>query len=106
MPFADDFSQCLSDAGIPIDANAVPDESVLEAGLANLSDWISSLDAEMQSVLDEITGEFAVNSGIAETNIATELGQLLSAIDEIPATIPISTFLSTAQSCLEQVRQG
>jgi len=106
MSFADAFSQCLSDAGIPVDSGAVPESSELAAGLGQLSDWIGSLTGEMQQVLDEVTGDYPVSELIAEADIAPSLAPLLRAIDALEASVPISTFLSACESARAQVGEG
>jgi hypothetical protein len=102
MAFADEMSQCLGGAGMPIGPEAIPDRLELETGLERLVSWMNELDEDARAALDEITGDYAVNALIADpsVNIAPELGPLLSAIDEVPESIPISTLAEQCQSCL------
>jgi hypothetical protein len=103
MGFAEDFSQCLADAGIPIDSSAIPERADLELGLNALTEWVDSLEDPTREALDEVTGEFSVQVGIAEVDIAPTLRSLLEAIDGIDNVVPISTLMETSTTCLQQV---
>jgi hypothetical protein len=105
MAFADDYVQCLSQAGITVDVSVIPDSDTLSQGLGQLATWLNSLDSATQAAFDEVTADQPVKAGLADptVGIAPNLGALLQAVDQLQASISISSLLATCQSCLQQV---
>jgi hypothetical protein len=105
MAFADDYVQCLSQAGITVDVSVIPDSDTLSQGLGQLATWFNSLDGATQAAFDEVTADQPVKAGLADptVGIAPNLGPLLQAVDQLQASISISSLLTTCQSCLQQV---
>ena len=105
MAFSDDYAQCLSRAGISVDASVVPDSDTLSQSLEQLAAWFNSLDSVTQTAFDEVTADQPVKAGLADptVGIAPNLGPLLAAVDQLHASISISSLISTCQSCLQNV---
>ena len=106
MSFAENLAQCLSDTGIPIDADSIPDEEVVAQGLEQLATWFASLDQETREAFDEVTGDFPVSVAIAdpEADVAVGLESILRAVDQLEASVPVSRLLTAIGDCLQQVR--
>ena len=98
MTFAEEFVEQLQNAGVPVPAESVPEREVLDRGLQSIQNWIGSLDENTQAALDEVTADFPVKAGLANDNvgIAPDLGGFLAAIDQLQASFPISTIVSSA----------
>src|SRR5438309_271594 len=106
MSFEEDFSQCLGNSGLPVNASSIPSPEDLTAGVDGIGSWLNSLDPEMQAAADDVTASFPTMAGLADAGIAPQLGPLLQAVDELQASVPISSLVAAIQSCLASVPPG
>ena len=105
MSFADSFSSLMSDRGIPIAPEAVPEREVVDQSLANIQNWLAGLDVSVRGGFDEGSAEFAVCFvlGTPEINVAPNIPGVLEAFDGASGQ-RLSEMLLTAQECLMQAQ--
>lgn len=104
MAFADDFATCMSNAGIPVDANVVPDAETFGPVLDYLKQYVQGLDQETQDALDEATNEDPVSVALADPEVgAIDPGYagLLQAFDSATG-YPLSLCLQWCDHCLAE----
>lgn len=107
VAFADDMAQQLQSAGINVPASSIPDQDTLSGGLNSLTSWVNSLDDNTKGALDDVTGSFPVKAGLADpsVNIAPGLQSLLQAMDQLQASIPISTVIVQLNQAMQALQQ-
>lgn len=90
--FADDFVTALSASGVSISADIVPTQDALNSDLTQLQSWLSSLDDDTHQAIDEVTAGNPIKAGLADPSVAivTSIGPILSAFDDLPASLSIS----------------
>lgn len=105
MSFADSFSSLMSDRGITIAAEAVPEREVVDQALADIQNWLTGLDVSVREGFDEGSAEFAVCFvlGTPEINVAPDIPGILEAFDGASGK-RLSEMLITAQECLLQAQ--
>jgi hypothetical protein len=106
MTFADSFSQLMSDAGIPVDPNSVPDRDTVTQQLDDLGTWFWALDPVVREGFDEGSASTPVCHllGEPELNVAPSILGILEGFDG--ATGQFSDLLSTATTCAAQADDG
>ncbi|HEY3866823.1 MAG TPA: hypothetical protein VGM10_00655 [Actinocrinis sp.] len=86
--FAQGFADAMARAGYEVDANMVPAQAQLQAGLAAAQQFYQELDPISRAVIDEFTadpGSAAI--GLSQTGIVSGIDSLLHAFDQIPASL-------------------
>ena len=95
MPYEEAFADLLTNRGVPLSADAVPSKEAVDADLKRLARWLESLEPDTHLAMDEITGENAIQAGLADPSvgIVKTIGSILEAFDSQPESISISTVL-------------
>jgi hypothetical protein len=93
LPYEEAFAQVMSDSGIAVDPGIVPSQDAVDADLAQMGDWLGSLEADTRAAIDQVTAENAVQAGLADgsVGIVQAIGPLLEAFDAQPEPLSIST---------------
>ena len=95
--YADAMSTALSSHGISVAAEDVPTQDAVDADVQQLRDWLASLDDDTRAGIDQLTGENAVQAGLADptVGIVSSIGPILAAFDAAPESISISAATDT-----------
>jgi hypothetical protein len=92
--YSDDFVAALSAAatGINISSDVVPTQDAVESDLTQLQNWLNSLDDDTHQAIDLVTADNPIKAGLADPNvgIVTSIGPILSAYDNLAASLSIS----------------
>jgi hypothetical protein len=93
MSYAQTFADLLTSQGVPVDADAVPDQQSVDSDLRQLSEWLRGLDDDTRAAIDQVTAENRVQVGLADdaVGIVQSLGGVLTAFDDQPEEIPVTT---------------
>jgi hypothetical protein len=103
MAFADSLAALLSERGIPIDPEAIPDRETTNDGLSTTRNWLEELDPAIREGFDESSEEFAICHIVAgdDVAVAPELAGLFQAFDQV-AGQRFSALLATTQEAVDQ----
>lgn len=108
MPFADDFSTCMSGAGITVDANIIPDADTFAAVIEYVRNYHRSLDNDIVAALDAATASDDAATILADPEINAidpSYIPLLQAFDAASG-MPLSTCLDWCEYCIGQARES
>lgn len=95
MSYEEAFASLLTERGVPLSAEAVPSQEAVDADLESMASWLESLEPDTHLAMDEVTGENAIQAGLADPSvgIVISIGPILEAFDSQPESISISTTL-------------
>jgi hypothetical protein len=95
MTYEDAFAAAMAKVGMQVDAQAVPEQSLVDADLGKLGDWLGSLEQQTRDAIDQVTAENPVKAGLADRSVGIvgAIGPLLAAYDAQPASLSVSTAL-------------
>jgi hypothetical protein len=104
MAFADNLATLMSERGIPIDPEAIPDREATVDGLSTTQSWFEQLDQAIRDGFDEGSEEFAICHIVAEDEVAVApaLAGIFQAFDQVPGR-RFSDLLTATQEAVEQV---
>ena len=107
MTVAEDFANCMTQAGIAVDATQLPDEQTLQAAIDYLYNWFYSLTPREQTAFDAATASLPGSQLLADSkvNVAPAIPGLLSAFDAASG-YPLSTCAEYAQQCMQNAVRG
>jgi len=103
MPFQDAFAQALNNAGISIDAGAIPDQGAVASDLDAFQVWLASLEPDTLAAIDQVAGENPVKAGLADPSVAivAGIGPVLAAVDAVPSAFSMSATLELLRQAFE-----
>ena len=105
MSFAESFVECMSNAGVHVDASSVTDESHFTESVSYVQSWFNGLDQTTRDALDAATTNDNVAHLLAEANVAPGIPELLAHFDAALGW-PLSTLLSWCQHCIGEASQA
>jgi hypothetical protein len=108
MPFADDFSTCMSGAGITVDANIIPDADTFASVIEYVRNYHRSLDSDIAAALDAATASDDAATILADPEVNAidpSYIPLLQAFDAASG-MPLSTCLDWCEYCIGQARES
>ncbi len=106
MAFADEFANCMTQAGLPIDEGNVPDGSALAGAMDYFKTQLDGLANELKEGLNAVTGEgfakmFSDSEGFGF--IDSSYDAVLDAFDSASG-MPIETAIQWCQHCIQQAQ--
>jgi len=104
MAFADSFTQCMSEAGVSVNAS-VTDEDYFIQSIEYLQEWYNGLPSDTQEALDAATTNDRASYLLAEANVAPGIADLLDDFDNATGW-PLSTLVQWCKHCADQSKQG
>ena len=107
MNFADAISEQLQVSGISVASDLISDSNSFAADVDSLANWLSSLEDNTRSAIDELTADNPVKKDFADPEVAivSSLGPILSAFDATTASFSISATLDVLISA-QTLAQG
>ncbi len=103
MSFADSLATSMSENGIPITADVIPERDITLEALSTTQSWFDELDPAVRDGFDEGTEEFAICHIVAEGDVAVapELSGIFAAFDQVSGRRFSDLLASTQQMALQ-----
>ena len=108
MPFADDFSTCMSGAGITVDPNIIPDADTFASVIEYVRNYHRDLGTDIAAALDAATASDDAATILADPEVNAidpSYIPLLQAFDAVSG-MPLSTCLDWCEYCIGQARES
>lgn len=105
MSFADDFVQCMSQAGATIRADSVTEQEHFTAAVQYIQSWLQGLDDYSREGFDAAATDNSVSNLLVDAGIAPDLGGLMADFDALTGW-PLTTLLEWCVHCAQQAAEG
>jgi hypothetical protein len=107
MAFKESFVECMANAGIHVEPDAVTDEEHFDASVRYIKEWYDSLPTETKAGFEAISAdeEFAILLAEDEVGVASYLPDLMRCFDGAHGW-PMSTLLEWCEHCVDAAKQA